>query len=186
MIPNPVKAQVLRDVVNGKSIKQAAVDAGLSQYSANNALFRMCRMLELSHRIENIRAEPQRYLDALDEREQMPDFSLAHRLGVALHLRSDTELTPQYLSNITASQLLDRGFTLVAIDELQRWLGGRGFALKRSPPQTAHEIRAVERAITVLEVFHFDTTVVRQQLRHLLGDDEEVIEVIEVPEDLPT
>jgi len=182
MIPNSVKAQLLRDVANGKSLKQAAADAKLSLYSANNALIRLCRTLNLPHHVKSIQAEPQRYLDALDEREQMPEFSLpfdlAHRLRVALHLRSDTELTPQYLSNITASQLLDCGFSLIAIYELQRWLGAKGFSLKRSPPQTDHEIKEVEKAITVLYLFYFDMTLPQRQLQHVLGLDEEPIEIL--------
>jgi hypothetical protein len=84
-------------------------------------------------------------------------------------VRSLSELSPKYISNISASQLLESGLTFVAVGELQAWLVGHQLSLKRSPPQSPGEVKAVKHAIEILDAFHFDTNLVRKQLAVLLS-----------------
>lgn len=104
---------------------------------------------------------------AEDHPARQLNHKVAGNLASALRLKTLEELTPKYLSNISASQLLDAELTLIAIADAQRWLVANGTSLKRRPPESKAELEAVERAIATLDAFQFDTAVVRAQL-HLL------------------
>ena len=176
MIPNSVKAKILRSVAGGATLSQAGTTAGISTARARTALGSLCRTLRLSADSEAIQAQPQKYLEALLEFESKPQFelrrTLVDKLKEVLMLRSAAELTPQYLSNITASQLLERGVTLVAIAELQEWLYSHDLSLKRRPPETESDIREAQRAIALLDAFHFDTDILEQQLANLVQEED--------------
>lgn len=92
---------------------------------------------------------------------------VAHSLASALGLKQMDELTPKYLSNISAAQLLSAGVTMIAISDAQQWLVKNGTSLKRRPPESNDEMQAVQRAIATLDAFHFDTEGVRSQLNFL-------------------
>ena len=94
---------------------------------------------------------------------------LVHKLVQILKLKDEKELTPQYLSNFTASQLTSVGITPVAIVEIQEWLSHFKLSLKIKAPQNEDDVKKVKQAIAVLEVFQFDTRAVNEQLTHFLG-----------------
>lgn len=96
------------------------------------------------------------------------NHKIAYNLTEALKLRNIEELTPRYLSNISAAQLLSAGVTLVAVSDAQQWLVKNGASLKRRPPESSVEIQAVQRAVATLDAFHFDTESIRSQLSFLL------------------
>ncbi|MGB3423178.1 MAG: hypothetical protein WBF84_00935 [Castellaniella sp.] len=176
MIPNSTKAKILRSVADGATLSQAGTAAGISTARARTALGSLCRTLRQRADVEAIQAQPQKYLDALLAFEIKPQFelrkALVDKLEQALRLRSAAELTPQYLSNITASQLLECGVTLVAIAELQKWLYSHDLSLKRRPPKTESDLRETQRAIALLDAFHFDTDILKQQLANLVQEED--------------
>ncbi|MES2282507.1 MAG: hypothetical protein V4542_13930 [Pseudomonadota bacterium] len=171
MIPNSKKAAVLRAVAMGATIAEAGTAAGLSAWQAKESLRRLRRELGLDTTPSEIQASPQKYLKALQNFESKPQFDLrgplVDKLVSALRLKSASDLTPAYLSNISASQLLSCGVTLVAVAELQEWLENHELSLKRNPPATGADVKAAERAILLLDAFFFDTETVRAQLANL-------------------
>ncbi len=174
MTANDRKASVLRCVAEGKSLKEAGAAVSISAESARTLLANLCRELKLSSSLDDIRTDPKKYLTRLDEFKSSPKFelrkALVHDLIFKLKLKAESDLTPKYVSNITASQLLGNGTTLVAVTEIQEWLMKHGLSLKRCPPETDKEITEVKRAIAVLDVFYFDTASLKEQLQHLESD----------------
>ncbi|MEN9479845.1 MAG: hypothetical protein RLZZ298_1240 [Pseudomonadota bacterium] len=98
------------------------------------------------------------------------NHKIFNNLFEALKLKHPEDLTPRYLSNLSASQLLSVELTLVAISEGQEWLVEHGTSLKRKPPQTPEEMQAVKRAIGILDAYQFDVSIIRQQLAYLKND----------------
>lgn len=175
MVPNSRKAEILKAVASGASLKEAADSAGISGSRARDLLSRICREMQMPDSVKDIQANPCAYLDKIDEMARSPRFELRRdlvkRLMQALRVRDVLEITPQYVSNITASQLLQHGITTLAITELQDWLSGHGLSLKKCAPKSDQEVKEVRRALALLEVFHFDTENARRQLSHLLSDE---------------
>jgi hypothetical protein len=95
------------------------------------------------------------------------NHKIAYSLADALRLKQIEELTPKYLSNISAAQLLSAGVSIVAVSEAQQWLLKNGTSLKRRPPEGNVEIQAIQRAIATLDAFYFDTERIRSQFNFL-------------------
>ncbi|MGL5632608.1 MAG: hypothetical protein ACRDD3_09615 [Azovibrio sp.] len=176
MITNDRKIMVLQHVAEGGTIKEAGAAAFISAGRASQLLANLCRELKLSSSLADIRTDPKKYLTRLEEFKHRPQFelrkSLVHDLIFKLKLKSEDDLTPKYVANISASQMLNSGVTLLAVTEIQEWLSKRGLSLKRRPPETNKELTEVKRAIAVLDVYHFDTAFLRKQLQNLEGEND--------------
>jgi len=173
MIPGSTKATILRAVVNGSSIAEAARQERIATAQARYALQHLCRRFRLPAEVSEIQAHPERYAQALAEFEVSPEIglgrALATKLTAALMLSSPKQVTPAYLSNISATQLLERGLTLVNVHQIEIWLSGSGKGLKRSPPRTDREIQEASKAIALLHTLFFDVSAAKAQLEHLLS-----------------
>ncbi|WP_298621815.1 hypothetical protein [uncultured Zoogloea sp.] len=175
------KAQILRAVAAGKTLKNAGEEAGISAGQTVNNLHRICRALGLPYDLKAIRSNPE-YLSRLDKLLSNPASGLrsllVDRLVQALLLSTKAELTPEYVSNLTASDLIRSGITLGAIAEIQEWLQGYDRSLRRKAPESDEEIREVRRAISLLNAFYFDTDRLEVQYDNLTGkNDEELCEL---------
>lgn len=172
MTPNSRKVKVLEIVSNGGTLSDAGKAIGVTGKRARDLLTRLCREIKMPNSLDDIRKKKQDYLDEVEKLKKTPRIelrkSLVYKLVDVLKVKEDTELTPKYLSNITASQLLDNGVTLVAISEIQNWLKKSGVSLKPSPPKDDSEIKYVKQAIAILEAFHFDMSTPKSQLAYLL------------------
>lgn len=181
MIPGFTKAAILRAVINGSTLAEAASQERITNARARSALQLLCRRFRLPAEVSDIQAHPERYAQALTEFEASPEIglgrALATKLTDALKLSSPTQVTPVYLSNISATQLLERGLTIVNLHQVEAWLSSSGQELKRSPPRTDWEIQEVSKAITLLHTFFFDVSTAKEQLENLLSssDSEPVI-----------
>jgi transposase len=173
MVQNSKKIAILKTVANGASLAEAATIQGISEGRARNLLNRICRELKMPSSIKEIRSNPQDYSSKIEEIKQEPQpklrGALIHKLVLVLKLNNPQEVTPQYLSNITASQLLNRDITMIAIIELQQWLSIQGLSLKKQVPKTESEVKAVKGAITILEIYGFDVKAANNQLSHLIN-----------------
>jgi hypothetical protein len=163
---------VLKAIVAGKTLVEAGEVVNVGTGRARELLFKICREFRLPYVVSEIKSNPKPYLEKLDN---LPEnlliglrSQLVEDLVNVLKVKNLSELSPKYISNISASQLLESGLTLVAVGELQAWLVGHQLSLKRSPPQSNAEIKAVKHAIEILDAFHFDTKLVRKQLGILL------------------
>lgn len=176
MVANDRKAAILKCVAEGGTLKEAGAAASIGGERARQLLAKLCRELKLPSALNDIRADPQQYLTRLEEFERKPQFelrkALVRDLVSKLKLKTEVDLTPKYVSNISTSQLLSNGITLVAVTEIQEWLSKHGLSLKRRPPETDKEITEVKRAIALLDAYHFDTAILREQLQHLEGEDD--------------
>lgn len=164
------KANVLKAVAAGKTLKSAGEEAGVSSTRARQWLSTICRELRLPDGVQDIRANKDEYLTRLAMIAAPPSAELEKRfvrdLMVKLKLRDVSTLTPRYVSNLTASDLFRCGCTLVAVVALQGWLKGHGLSLKRRPPETDVEVKEVLRAIRLLDVYQFDTAAIEAQWEH--------------------
>lgn len=176
MIPGSTKAAVLRAVLNGSTLAEAAHQEHITTARARSALRYLCRRFRLSPEISDIQAHPERYAQALAEFEASPEIGLGQalttKLTTALMLPSPSQVTPAYLSNISATQLLERGLTIINVHQIETWLSGSGNELKRSPPSTDWELQEVSKAITLLHTFFFDVSAAKAQLENLLSMSE--------------
>lgn len=176
MIANNKRSAMLKCVADGGTLREASEMASVSSERARQLLVRLCRELGLPFSVDEVRADPKKYLTRLEEFKKKPQFelrkALVHGLLPKLKLKTETDLTPKYVSNLTASQLLNSGVTLVAVTEIQEWLSTHGLSLTRRPPETDQEIMEIKRAIAILDVFHFNTAILKEQLQHFEGDDE--------------
>lgn len=171
MITDAVKAKILTAVARGETIASAARKNGISTPQARNALFRICRSLNLSPDISDISANSEKYLLAAHRKLQDPKIVLPQRLWrdlmQKLRLRSPDEITPRYFSNLTAEQMLDSGVTESSLSDIQEWLNHHGASLKRKAPNSSTASRSVKRAIYLLDSFGFDISRARVQFGKL-------------------
>jgi len=84
-----------------------------------------------------------------------------------LKLRSTDELTPQYVSNISAETLLSNGFTETGLVEIQEWLLANGLSCKRKLPEKDEYLRTIKKAIVLLDAFGLDVSHAKEQLKNL-------------------
>jgi hypothetical protein len=175
MITNKQSAEVFRSFLNGSSIAEAAAAADVSYGQARSSIPRMRRRANLPFDYEAMQANPEPYLKWLDgfERDEANELrdGLRRDLVARLSLRSSTELTPKYLSNLSASRLMAAGMTTVAIAETQAWLKRHNLSLKRGAIDDSAAIREINRALLLLDAFGFDVRAASAQLDHVLSDD---------------
>jgi hypothetical protein len=173
MIPDTAKANILIAIARGQSVTNAAQTNGFTAAQARGALPRLCRDLKLKWDLEEIRANPQKYIDAATAVAAVPKNALRRVLRddlvIRLKLRSPDELTPQYVSNITAETLLLNGVTETALVEIQEWLLANSLSCKRKLPETDEHMRTIQRAIILLDAFGLDLSIPKTQLK-TLGD----------------
>lgn len=178
MIPGFTKAAILRAVLNGSTLVDAARQEHITTARARSALQLLCRRFRLPAEVSDIQAHPERYAQALAGFEASPEIglglTLAAKLTAALKLSSPTQVTPAYLSNISATQLLERGLTIVNLHHIETWLSSSGKELKRSPPRTDWEIQDVSKAISLLHTLFFDVSAAKVQLENLLSSAQSV------------
>ena len=103
MIPGFTKAAVLRAVLNGSTLAEAAHQEHITTARARSALQLLCRRFRLPAEVSDIQAHPERYAQALAEFEASPEIglgrALATKLTDALKLSSPTQATPTYLGS---------------------------------------------------------------------------------------
>lgn len=170
MVPNYKKIEALKVVINGGTLSEAGLAMGVSSTRARDHISRICREFGLSNNVKYIRSNPDEYLSKIetfkDEPKAVLRNALIYKLVTVLRLKNDSELTPEYLSNINASQLMKEGITSIAIVEIQEWLSHTKSSLKISPPQTEDDIKKVRQALSILNVFQFDTKKASEQLAY--------------------
>jgi|GEM_PF-1295939 len=170
-------AIVLRAIAEGKTLNDAGKSIGVSGNRASQLLYRICRELDLPSEIADIRRHKEECVKKIEglENSTLAELhpKIAENLARVLRLGKVEDLTPEYLSNLSASQLLTANLTLVAVAEAQEWLVKNGTSLKRRPPEGNVEMQAVQRAISTLDAFQFDTTLVRSQLQFLIDCDDD-------------
>ncbi|QEY15326.1 hypothetical protein D0C16_04650 [Cellvibrio sp. KY-GH-1] len=168
MISDVTKANILIAIAEGQSVADAAKCYGLNSAQARGALPRFCRHLKLRWDLEEIRANPKKYIDAAIAIISSPKNALRrvlrNDLVVQLKLRSPDELTPQYVSNITAEALLSHGVTETGLVEVQEWLLANELSCKRKLPEKDEYLRTVKKAITLLDAFGLDVSCAKAQL----------------------
>lgn len=171
MISDMTKANILIAIAEGQSVAEAAKSFGLSYAQARGALPRLCRGLRLRWDLEEIRANPKKYIDAAVAVVSSPKNALRkilrNDLVFQLKLRSPDELTPQYVSNITAETLLSIGVSEIGLVEIQEWLLANGLSCKRTLPEKDEYLRSVQKAITLLDAFGFDVSSPKAQMINL-------------------
>jgi hypothetical protein len=169
MISDMTKANILIEIAKGQSVAEAAKSYGLSYAQARGALPRFCQHLKLRWDLEDIRTKSQKYIDAATAVLSSPKNSLRrvlrNDLVFQLKLGSADELTPQYVSNVTAETLLSHGVTETGLVEIQEWLLANGLSCKRKLPETDEYMRVVQKAISLLDAFGLDVSRPRAQLK---------------------
>ncbi len=170
--PDNIKAKILAAVARGSALSEAAKEIGLTGSQARSAVSILCRKENLSSEISEIRNNPDKYLALALRITNTPQYALREelrrRIFNNLRLKSADEITPKYVSNLTAAMILEAGITEVGLSEIQEWLVTNGTSLKKRAPETQH-MSLVKRAIFLLDSFGFDTETVRNQLSGLDG-----------------
>jgi hypothetical protein len=169
MISDMTKANILIAIACGQSVAEAAKPYGLSYAQAIGTLPRFCQHLKLRWDLQEIRANPKKYIDVAIVIVASPKNALRrvlrNDLVFLLKLRSADELTPQYVSNITAETLLSHVVTETGLVEIQEWMLANGLSCKRKLPEKNEYMRAVQKAIILLDAFGLDVSLLRAQLK---------------------
>jgi hypothetical protein len=169
--PSENSIAVLRAVVEGKSLVEAGRLISRSPTTAGQHLIKACRAIGMPSDLSEIRKNKAAYLGKIKDVQTSLVTDLNHKIASnlehALKIPKSQNLTPQYASNISASQLAHEGLTYIAIAEIQMWLRRNGLSLKQKPPQAGHETVAVKRAVALLDAFHFDAKSIQKQLANL-------------------
>ncbi|CAB5721806.1 Uncharacterised protein [Delftia tsuruhatensis] len=172
MISNLTKARILRSIIAGMTLAQAAAAQNISAARARMAVARMCEQLQLCSDIALIHAQPGIYLDALELFEQSPQFELrmplVEKLEKLLALHSCWQLTPLSLAHVTASRLINAGLSVTAIADIQEWLLKHELSLRPCPPQTVLDFREAKKALALLDAYGFDTEALEWRMHELL------------------
>lgn len=178
MITNLQQIRVFREVVLGATVTAAAQSAGVSRNQARASMSRMCRWAGLPNDVEEMRKSPSKYLQWIQEFEGVDANEL--RVGLCrdlrriLHLKDSTELSPAYVANATASQLLKHGLTTGAVADVQEWLGRHSLTLKRANVSESSDAREIRRAIHLLDAFGLDVREARRQYQQIAHDVDSV------------
>ena len=126
MIQDSTKAKVLESVARGQTLPDAASANGLKTSQGRDAISRICRYLKLSADISEIQSNPDKYIAAALSIINDPKYSLQNKLRKDLQhklsLRSADELTPKYISNLTAEMLLSAGVSESSLVSVQAWM----------------------------------------------------------------
>lgn len=174
MIPDIDKAKILLAIAQGRSVKDAAESIGFKDRQVRNSFPKFCRNLGLRWDTEEIRANPQRYIDAASAIISSPrNFlrrDLRKKLTTFLKLGSPEELTPQYVSNLSVEILFANGLTQNAIADIQEWLQKNGLSLKRKLPDREEYLHITKRAIYILDALGFDISSATPQLKTMEND----------------
>ncbi|WP_445367095.1 hypothetical protein ACH5Y9_18285 [Methylomonas sp. BW4-1] len=167
-------AAIIRSIANGGTLKAAGESIGVSDTRASQILHRYCRHIGLSSIVSEIKSNPSIYLDKIGEITEIEKCPIPQKtirdLVWKLKLSSEDQLTPKYLSNITATQLLLADVSLTTVSDLQEWLQNSGLSLKRHAPERNEEIKAIRRAVNLLDAFCFDISTIRDQFSHLISE----------------
>lgn len=165
---NAKNATVVRLVAEGSTLAEVARKMDLSTSRVKQILVKGCRVLGLPPNVEFIRADPQAYLSALPGSAAVRASGLRHGLQrdlmSVLNLKTVDQLSPELVSNLSASQLIDCSFTSTAVANVQAWLTSHGLRLAQSPTVRTGELRALESALQLLDAYRFDITAARAQL----------------------
>jgi hypothetical protein len=169
VIPDTVKANVLMAVAGGSSVSEAARANGITPNQGRESISRLCRSLKLSSDVSEIRAHPKKYIESASKVAGDPKYALSkglrEKMQRLLRLRPPAELTPRYLSNITAEALLSVGITPGALADIQGWMLDNGTALKRRAPAGVQYTQMAKRALLLLDAFGFDVAKAASQLK---------------------
>ena len=168
-------AAIVRTVAQGGTLKAAGESIGVRAKWAGRLLRRYCRKNNLPGELQDIRANPKRYLELVGKAPEVEQSKLPTKTVRALvdqlKLKSADQLTTSYLSNITPNQLQAAGVSLTIICALQEWLHSSGGSLKRQPPGDPGQLREIGKAINLLDAFYFDVSIIRSQLASLITDE---------------
>ncbi|MCM3916215.1 hypothetical protein ACRCQO_15810 [Pseudomonas aeruginosa] len=160
MITDAKKAKILLSVAGGMTVPEAARANDVKPAQARSSISRICRNAKLSPEIIDIHANPKKYIDFATKIIADPAHTLRKALREQLidilRLRSPDELTPKYVSNITAEILLKSGITGVAVSEIQEWLMSNNTELKRQAPTSEENIKLARRSALLLTAFGFN------------------------------
>jgi len=170
-----IKVQAFKAIVEGDTLTKVAKDSGVTITTINSWMHRMFwRALRIPAGYKDIQKNPSPYLKHIEKLEKEPTFHLSRGLGrKLLSIIPKQDISPQYLSNMSASLLFKNGFNIANISELQEWLAETGYSLKSELPKTDVEIKQVREAVALLEVYQFDAKFVREQLNNLTSEDDE-------------
>jgi DNA-binding CsgD family transcriptional regulator len=164
---DPRATEILRHVVEGKTLKEAGALIGVGAGQARHLLTKICRQLRMPESLAEIKRDRQSYLIKLPPAQGFSwkglNANLLTHLISVLHLRSPEEFSPDYASNLTASQLHVAGVSLDSIADLQSWLLQSNRTLRRRPPESDEELQAARRAIDLLDSLQFDVANTRVQ-----------------------
>ncbi len=156
----------------------AAAEAnGLSPGQGRDAVVRICRKLGLASDVAEIHANRKTYQDAaqriIDDPKQGLKKDLQDKLVQCLKLIKPDDLTPRYVSNLTASSMLSAGLTQHAVADIQAWLLAHGVRFKPQAPKEGNETQAAVRAVLLLDAFGIDVKAAQATLIELdLSEDE--------------
>jgi hypothetical protein len=173
MISDLLKAKVLIAVAEGATYSEAAKHNGLNDTQGRTAVVKICQMLKLSSDLTDIKANPALYLASAQKIANTPRYALRgelrKQLEQILRLRSQDELTPEYLSNFSATTLLDNEISTIALADIQEWLVNNGTSLKRGKLM-ATDMHSVKTALWVLDAFGFNVKDVLSQFSSLSNE----------------
>lgn len=173
MAINPRESEVVRLIATGSTLAKAAEALNLSSSRAGILLAQACRKLGMPNGLEEIRARAPEYLAQLPPAQEKPQWALREALrrdlarGLGL---TDADVTPRHLTNYSATQLRSIGVTETGIAEVQQWLRRHNFFLKQYRVISATELKALQRAMFLLDAYHFDVAAAKVQLADEEGD----------------
>lgn len=165
--------ELVRLIATGSTMASAARALAISTGRVRQLLAVACRRLGLPNDLDAIRADPQVYLAKLPQQPAPHSVglrsSLERDLVYRFQLASGASVTPDLLSNYSASQLSAAGLSPIAIGQINVWLQQHGKHLKHGPVSKA-ELKALASAIDLLQAYHFDVTAASKQLQGELAD----------------
>ena len=170
---SPRESELVRLIATGSTLAKAAEALNLSSSWGRIVLARACRKLGMPNGLEDIRARAAEYLAQLPPTQEKPQWVLreALRRDLARGLGLDNaEVTPRHLANYSATQLRSIGVTETGIAEVQQWLRRHDFFLKHYSVISAAELKALQRAMFLLDAYHFDVAAAKVQLADEEGD----------------
>lgn len=159
---NENKIRALRAIAEGNSISNAAKVIGISSSGIRRNISTICRELKIPNDLGHIRNNRDDVLEKIRCLEETPAYKLPKRLQRALlektGFKSLHQLTPEIMAKASAERLLDSGFGVASVLEIQRWLEPYGLSLRLQKPQSESGRRDAGHAIELLKLYGFDVS----------------------------
>lgn len=175
MLDYTSKLHMLEMVANGHTYKEIGEFNETSASNVRLIVGNKCKELRIPFDLGYIRKNKNEIIKIITEKNEIQSSKLSNRLQYILlkatNKNNIKELTPEFISSIIGPRLLNiEGIGPGSILEINSWLKEYGHSLKPTKPESSKDFIYVNQAITILEIYAFDVSKLKNKISAIPND----------------